>query len=123
MKAHRSLPELKDLTIYEFHELEEIIAENGELVQLSNSEVCIPKLERIEVSFCHNLRSLFSVAMVRMPLQLCALDISNATQLEEVFSHASGDNSNNVSEIMETVECLSHSKLSNLHLQRQCNKV
>lgn len=69
-------------------------------MQLSNSEVCFPKLERIEVSFCHNLRSLFSVAMVRMLPQLSALVISNATQLEEVFSHVSGDDSINVSEIM-----------------------
>jgi len=82
MKAHRSLPQLKDLAIYECHELEEIIAGNGELVQISNSEVYFPKLTTIEVYNCDKLRSLFSVVVVRMLPQLRYLCISNATQLE-----------------------------------------
>ncbi|KAJ1441270.1 P-loop containing nucleoside triphosphate hydrolase [Sesbania bispinosa] len=100
MEVQRTLPELMSLTICDCQELEQIIAANKELVQLPNAEVYFPKLTDIRVKNCNKLKSLFSVAMVRMLPQLSTLHISNATQLEEIFRHGSGDSTTNEMEIM-----------------------
>ncbi|XP_061349794.1 disease resistance protein At4g27190-like [Gastrolobium bilobum] len=111
MAAHRSLPELMLLDIYECEELEQIIAENEEeLEHLSNAEVFFPKLTVIEIKKCDKLKSLFSVAMVRMLPQLRILDIENATQLEEVFRHGSEDGT--ISEMEVVLPNLTYVNLS-----------
>ncbi|XP_073220073.1 putative disease resistance protein At5g05400 isoform X2 [Cicer arietinum] len=49
INVHRSLPELISFQIYRCHELEQIITENKEFVQLSNTDVWFPKLQDIKV--------------------------------------------------------------------------
>jgi hypothetical protein len=83
MELHRSLPELTTFRVYSCHELEQIIEENEKLV--SNTEVCFPKLKDIKIQNCKKMKSLFSVAMIRMLPKLSTLEISEVTQLEEVF--------------------------------------
>lgn len=94
MEIHRSLPELTSFRAYNCHELEQIIEENEELV--SNTEVCFPKLTDIRIVNCKKMKSLFSVAMIRMLPKLSTLEISEVTQLEEVFK---GENTINDIEI------------------------
>jgi hypothetical protein len=43
MEVHQSLPELESLFVYEYQELEQIVAVNEELVQLPNDELYFPK--------------------------------------------------------------------------------
>ncbi|GAU44438.1 hypothetical protein TSUD_129320 [Trifolium subterraneum] len=59
IESHRSLPELMYLSISHCQELEQIVAENEELVQLPNAESYFPKLKDISVYNCNNLKSLF----------------------------------------------------------------
>ncbi|KAJ1441238.1 Leucine-rich repeat domain superfamily [Sesbania bispinosa] len=58
-------------------------------IELPNVEVYFPKLTDISITKCNKLKSLFSIAMVRMLPQLTTVDISEAPQLEEVFSRGS----------------------------------
>lgn len=100
MEVHRSLPELMSIRIYSCQELEQIIEENEQLVKLPNTEVCFPKLTSIRIVNCNKLKSLFSVAGIRMLPQLSILEVSEATQLEEVFRHGSGEDTVNDVEIV-----------------------
>lgn len=94
MEIHRSLPELTSFRVYNCDELEQIIEENEELV--SNTEVGFPKLTDIRIVNCKKMKSLFSVAMIRMLPKLSTVEISEVTQLEEIFK---GDNTINDVEI------------------------
>lgn len=91
MVVQRSLPELTSLVIYHCEELEEIVAENEESRKQANTTLCFPKLRHLAVKNCNKLKSLFSVAMVKMLPQLSTLHISEATKLVEVFRHSSDD--------------------------------
>ncbi|CAJ2645386.1 unnamed protein product [Trifolium pratense] len=82
-QLHRSLPELTSFRVYSCHELEQIIEESEKFV--SNTEVCFPKLKDIKIVNCKKMKSLFSVAMIRMLPKLSTLEMSEVTQLEEVF--------------------------------------
>ncbi|CAJ2645387.1 unnamed protein product [Trifolium pratense] len=82
-RLHRSLPELTSFRVYSCHELEQIIEESEKFV--SNTEVCFPKLKDIKIVNCKKMKSLFSVAMIRMLPKLSTLEMSEVTQLEEVF--------------------------------------
>jgi hypothetical protein len=100
METHRSLPELMELCIYNCDELEQIVEANEELLQLSNAELYFPKLKQITVKNCNKLKSLFPLSMVKMLPQLSILDLSRATQLQEVFRHGQGDGVMNQKEIV-----------------------
>jgi hypothetical protein len=56
METHRSLPELMWLGVYNCQELEQIVAENEELVELPNTELYFPKLKEIKVYKCNKLQ-------------------------------------------------------------------
>ncbi|KAK2441211.1 disease resistance protein [Trifolium repens] len=91
MKTHRSLTELVYIHIFNCQELEQIVAEDEEHVQLPNDELYFPKLKQITVYNCNKLKSLFPLSMVTMLPQLSILDLSRATQLQEVFRYSQGD--------------------------------
>ncbi|WJX37668.1 hypothetical protein P8452_25412 [Trifolium repens] len=100
METHRSLPELMHLSISNCQELEQIVAENEELVELPNAELYFPKLKEIHVYNCDKLKSLFPLSMVTMLPQLSTLHLSDATQVQEVFRHSEGDGVMNELEIV-----------------------
>ncbi|KAK2441192.1 disease resistance protein [Trifolium repens] len=100
METHRSLPELMHLSISNCQELEQIVAENEELVELPNAELYFPKLKEIHVYNCNKLKSLFPLSMVTMVPQLSTLHLSDATQVQEVFRHSEGDGVMNELEIV-----------------------
>jgi hypothetical protein len=100
METHISLPELMELRVYDCQDLEQIVAVNEELVQLSNAELYFPKLKRIRVENCNKLKSLFPISMVTMLPQLRTLYLSDATQLQEVFRHSCEDGIMNQKEIV-----------------------
>lgn len=92
MEIHRSLPELVYLLIFGCDQLEQIVLENEELENLSNGEVYFPKLEDIKIHSCRKMKSLFSVSMAKMLPKWSYLSIMHGDQLEEVFKHGHGDN-------------------------------
>jgi hypothetical protein len=100
METHISLPELMELRVYDCQDLEQIVAVNEELVQLSNAELYFPKLKRIRVENCNKLKSLFPISMVTMLPQLSTLNLSRAAQLQDVFRHGQGDGIMNQKEIV-----------------------
>ncbi|KAK4279177.1 hypothetical protein QN277_016925 [Acacia crassicarpa] len=82
-----SLPQLRFLEIKECEEVEEIMKESKEV---SNSP--FPILERINVKGCNKLKCLFRTASVGMLLpKLEWIKVSEAAQMEELFSHTSSD--------------------------------
>jgi hypothetical protein len=85
---------LTSFRVYNCHKLEQIIEENEELV--SNTEVCFPKQTDVRIVNCKKMKSLFSIAMIKMLPKLSTLEISEVTQLEEVFM---GENTINDVEI------------------------
>ncbi|XP_027345190.1 probable disease resistance protein At4g27220 [Abrus precatorius] len=89
---HIRLPHLTFLYIRECEELEEIILDNGETQNTYNVEGCFPNLRELKVSKCNKLKRLFSSTFARMLPQLQRLRITDATQLEEVFSHKAKNN-------------------------------
>ncbi|KAI4332170.1 hypothetical protein L6164_017100 [Bauhinia variegata] len=96
----RNLPELTSLIVDKCEELEEIMEENEELENLSNAQVCFPKLKMIQISFCRKLKSLFPVASARMLPQLSTLHISCADQLKVIFRKSSEEGTSNGQEIV-----------------------
>ncbi|KAI4332277.1 hypothetical protein L6164_017200 [Bauhinia variegata] len=96
----KSLPELTSLKVQKCEELEEIIDENIEHKNLSDAQVCFPKLKLIQISFCKKLKSLLPVALARMLPQLSFLDISHADKLKVVFSKSSEEGTSNGQEIV-----------------------
>ncbi|KAI4332231.1 hypothetical protein L6164_017155 [Bauhinia variegata] len=74
--------------------------ENIEHKNLSDAQVCFPKLKLIQVSFCKKLKSLLPVAWARMLPQLSVLDISHADKLKVVFSESSEEGTTNGQEIV-----------------------
>ncbi|KAF7831650.1 putative disease resistance protein [Senna tora] len=83
---HGVLPELKKVKISMCEELEEILPEFEEAQDFSNMQVCFPKLTSLTVKQCNKLKRLFSVAMVVMLPELRKIKVSEAAQLEELFS-------------------------------------
>lgn len=100
MEVTRSLPELISLAIFNCKELEQVVAAEEELVQLPDAELFFPKLKHIDVKNCNKLKSLFPFAMVTMLPQLRSLSLLQASELQEVFRHSSGDNVMNEMEIV-----------------------
>ncbi|KAI4332285.1 hypothetical protein L6164_017207 [Bauhinia variegata] len=96
----KSLPELTSLRVHKCEELEEIMDENNEHKNLSDAQVCFPKLKLIQISFCRKLKSLLPVACARILPQLSVLDISHAEKLKVVFSKSSEEGISNEQEIM-----------------------
>ncbi|KAI4332272.1 hypothetical protein L6164_017195 [Bauhinia variegata] len=96
----KSLPELTSLKVEKCEELEEIIDENINHKNLSDAQVCFPKLKVIQISFCKKLKSLLPVAWARMLPQLSFLDISHADKLKVVFSKSSEEGTSNGQEIV-----------------------
>ncbi|KAI4332261.1 hypothetical protein L6164_017185 [Bauhinia variegata] len=96
----KSLPELTSLKVEKCEELEEIIDGNIEHKNLSDAQVCFPKLKLIQISFCKKLKSLLPVAWARMLPQLSFLDISHADKLKVVFSKSSEEGTSNGQEIV-----------------------
>jgi disease resistance protein RPS2 len=88
------------LSVSNCQELEQLVVANEELVQLPNAELYFPKLIEIKVYNCNKLKSLFPLSMVTMLPQLSILDLSRATQLQEVFRHGQGDGVMNQKEIV-----------------------
>ncbi|KAI4332240.1 hypothetical protein L6164_017164 [Bauhinia variegata] len=60
----KSLPELTSLKVDNCEDLEEIMDANIEDKNLSDAQVCFPKLKLIQISFCRKLKSLLPVACV-----------------------------------------------------------
>ncbi|XP_027345164.1 probable disease resistance protein At4g27220 [Abrus precatorius] len=89
---HIRLPHLTVLYIRECDELEEIILDNGETQNTYNVEGCFPNLRELKVIKCNKLKRLFSLTIVGMLPQLQHLEIEDATQLEEAFSHKAKNN-------------------------------
>ncbi|KAI4332200.1 hypothetical protein L6164_017129 [Bauhinia variegata] len=74
--------------------------ENIEHKNLSDAQVCFPKLKLIQISFCKKLKSLLPVAWARMLPQLSFLDISHADKLKVVFGKSSEEGTSNAQEIV-----------------------
>ncbi|KAI4332287.1 hypothetical protein L6164_017209 [Bauhinia variegata] len=74
--------------------------ENIEHKNLSDAQVCFPKLKLIQISFCRKLKSLLPVAWARMLPQLRVPDISHADKLKVVFSKSSEEGTSNGDEIV-----------------------
>ncbi|KAI4332266.1 hypothetical protein L6164_017189 [Bauhinia variegata] len=96
----KSLPELTSLEVDNCEELEEIMDENIEHKNLSDAQVCFPKLKLIQISFCRKLKSLLPVAWARMLPQLSVLCISHADKLKVVFTKSSEEGISNGQEIV-----------------------
>ncbi|KAI4332203.1 hypothetical protein L6164_017132 [Bauhinia variegata] len=96
----KSLPELTSLEVDNCEELEEIMDENIEHKNLSDAQVCFPKLKLIQISFCRKLKSLLPVAWARMLPQLSVLYISHADKLKVVFTKSSEEGISNGQEIV-----------------------
>ncbi|KAI4357197.1 hypothetical protein L6164_001162 [Bauhinia variegata] len=96
----KSLQELTSLKVDKCEELEEIMDENIEHKNLSDAEVCFPKLKLIQISLCRKLKSLLPVAWARKLPQLSVLDISHADKLKVVFSKSSEEGTCNGQEIV-----------------------
>ncbi|XP_054824314.1 probable disease resistance protein At4g27220 isoform X2 [Prosopis cineraria] len=81
-----SLQQLTVLVIRECEEVEEIMQEVEEAQHVSH--ISFPKLRRITVEGCNKLKCLFRTPTVAMLLpELCRIEVSNAAQMEELFSH------------------------------------
>ncbi|KAI4332269.1 hypothetical protein L6164_017192 [Bauhinia variegata] len=96
----KSLPELTSLKVDYCEELEELMEENIDHKNLSDAQVCFPKLKLIQMSFCKKLKSLLPVAWARMLPQLSVLYISHADKLKVVFSKSSEEGTSNGHEIV-----------------------
>ena len=100
MAVLRSLSKLRSLEICNCEDLVEIIVENEESKNFAPVEVFFPKLSRLEIKRCNKLKSLFSIAIVRVLPQLSTLRVTEAAQLKDIFGQSSEED---IVNDMETV--------------------
>ncbi|XP_054819673.1 uncharacterized protein LOC129318764 [Prosopis cineraria] len=64
---HNSLPKLTFLTLSGCDDLEELIGDNDEPQNMSNVQLCFPKLRELEVKRCSKLKRLFPSIEIALP--------------------------------------------------------
>ncbi|XP_028757994.1 uncharacterized protein LOC114717079 isoform X1 [Neltuma alba] len=96
MSVSGSLPQLEVLTITECEEVEEIMQESLEEAQNAVSDsnylqLPFPKLRIITVKRCNKLKCLLRYVDVGMLPPLERIEVSEATQMDELCSHKSDE--------------------------------